>query len=74
MPHFILVYNSNYLVAQRYYKKQKIIYLSKNNSEYFDVWSRSMTNTYQRNKQNFIYRNRCAKEISKKIKDGKNEK
>jgi hypothetical protein len=61
-------------VAQRYYKKQKIIYLSNNNSKHFDVWSRSMTNTYQRNKQNVIYRNRCAKEISKKIKDRKNKK
>jgi len=30
--------------------------------------------TYQRNKQNFIYRNGCAKEISKKIKDRKNKK
>jgi hypothetical protein len=30
--------------------------------------------TYQRNKQNFIYRNRCAKEISKKIKDRMNNK
>jgi hypothetical protein len=30
-----------------------------------------MANTYQRNKQNFIYRNGCAKEISKKIKDRK---
>jgi hypothetical protein len=61
-------------VAQRYYKKQKIIYLSNNISEHFDVWSRSMANSYQRNKQNFIYRNGCAKEISKKIKDGKNKK
>jgi hypothetical protein len=33
-----------------------------------------MANTYQRNKQNFIYRNGCTKEISKKIKDGKNKK
>jgi hypothetical protein len=33
-----------------------------------------MANTYQRNKQNFIYRNGYAKEISKKIKDGKNKK
>ena len=55
-----------YLVAQRYLKKQKIIYLSNNNSEHFDVWRRSMANTCQRNKQNFIYRNGCAKEISKK--------
>ena len=30
-----------------------------------------MAYTYQRNKQNFIYRNGCAKEISKKIKDRK---
>jgi hypothetical protein len=35
---------------------------------YFDVWSRSMANTYQRNKQDFIYRNGCVKEISKEIK------
>ena len=56
-------------------KKESIFrYLSNNNSEHFDVWSRSMANTYQRNKQNFIYRNGCAKEISKKIKDGKNKK
>ena len=53
---------------------KKIIYLSNNNSEHFDVWSRSMANTYQRNKQNFTYRNGRAKEISKKIKDGKNKK
>jgi hypothetical protein len=33
-----------------------------------------MANTYQRNKQNFMYRNGCAKEISKKIKDRKNNK
>jgi hypothetical protein len=33
-----------------------------------------MANTYQRNKQNFIYRYGCAKEISKKIKDRKNKK
>jgi hypothetical protein len=33
-----------------------------------------MTSTYQRNKQDFVYRNGCAKEISKKIKDIKNEK
>ena len=52
---------------------RKAMYLSNNNSEHFDVWSRSMANTYQRNKQNFIYRNGCAKEISKKIKDGKNK-
>ena len=50
------------------------MYLSNNNSEHFDVWSRSMANTYQRNKQNFIYRNGCAKEISKKIKYTKNKK
>ena len=55
-------------------KKQKIMYLSNNNSEHFDVWSRSMANTYQRNKQNFIYRNGCGKEISKKIKNRKNKK
>jgi len=61
-------------VAQRHYKKQKIIYLSNNNSEHFDVWTRSMANSYQKNKQNFIYRNGCAKEISKKIKDRKNKK
>jgi hypothetical protein len=39
-----------------------------------DVWSRSMANTYQRNKQNFIYKNGCAKEIIKKIEDRKNKK
>jgi len=61
-------------VAQKYYKKQKIIYLSKNNSEHFDVWSRSMANTYQSNEQNSIYRNECAKEVSKKIKYRKNKK
>jgi hypothetical protein len=61
-------------VAQRYYKKQKIIYLSNNNSEHFDVWNRGMANTYQRNKQNVIYRNGCVKENSKKMKDGKNKK
>jgi hypothetical protein len=33
-----------------------------------------MANTYQRSKQNFIYRNGYAKEISKKIKDRKNKK
>jgi len=33
-----------------------------------------MTNIYQRNKQNFIYGNGCAKEISKKVKDRKNKK
>jgi hypothetical protein len=37
----------------------------------YDLWSRSRGNTYQRNKQNFIHRNGCAKGISKKIKDGK---
>jgi hypothetical protein len=31
-----------------------------------------MANTYQRNKQDFIYRNECAKEISEKIKVRKN--
>ena len=35
---------------------------------------RYIRGSYQRNKQNFIYRNGCAKEISKKIKDGKNKK
>jgi hypothetical protein len=60
-------------VAQIYYKKQKIVYLPNNNSEHFDVWSRSMANADQRNKQNFTYRNGCAKEISKKIKDRKNK-
>jgi len=29
-------------------KKEKIIYLSNNNSEHFDIWSRSKANTYQR--------------------------
>jgi hypothetical protein len=52
----------------------KIMYLPKNNSEHFDVWSRSMANTYQRNKQDFIHINGCAKEISKKIKVRKNKK
>jgi len=33
-----------------------------------------MANNYQRNKQNFIYRNGCAKEITKKMKDRKNKK
>jgi hypothetical protein len=55
-------------------KNRKLYICQKNNSEYFDVWSRSMANTYQRNKQNFIYRNGCDKEISKKIKDRKNKK
>jgi len=32
-----------------------------------------MTNPYQRNKYNFIYRNGCVKEFRKKIKDGKNK-
>ena len=36
--------------------------------------TKSMANTYQRNKQNFIYRNGCSKEISEKIKDRKNKK
>jgi hypothetical protein len=53
---------------------RNIQFLSNNNSEHFDVWSTSMANTYQRNKQYFIYRNGCAKEISKKIKDIKNKK
>jgi len=55
-------------------KKQRIIYLSKNNSGYIDVWSRSMANTYRRNEQNSIYRNGCAKEVSKKLKYRKNKK
>jgi hypothetical protein len=42
--------------------------------EHFDVWSKSMANTYQRNKQDFSYRNGCAKENSKKIKVRKNIK
>jgi hypothetical protein len=50
------------------------MYLPNKNSEHFDVWSRSMANTYQRNKQDFIYINGCAKEISKKIKVRKNKK
>jgi hypothetical protein len=62
------------MVAQRYYKKQKNIYLPNNNSEHFDVWSRSMANTYQRNRQDFSYRNGSAKEISKEIKVRKNKK
>jgi hypothetical protein len=33
-----------------------------------------MANNYQRNKQDFCYRNGCAKEISKKIKVKKNKK
>jgi hypothetical protein len=33
-----------------------------------------MANTYQRNKHDFIYRNGCAKEISKKIRVRKNKK
>jgi hypothetical protein len=61
-------------VAQRYYKKQKSIYLPNNNSEHCDVWSRRMANTYQENKQDFSYRNGCAKEISKEIKVRKNKK
>jgi hypothetical protein len=61
-------------MAQKKKKKQKIIYLSNNSLEHFDVWSRSMANTYQRNKQNFFYRNGCAKEISKEIKVRKNKK
>ena len=34
-----------HLVTQRHYKKQKITYLPNNNTEHFDVWSRSMANT-----------------------------
>jgi arginine exporter protein ArgO len=37
-------------------------------------YSNAITNTYQRNKQDFSYRNGCAKEISKEIKDRKNKK
>jgi hypothetical protein len=55
-------------------KTENYIYLSNSTSEHFDVWSRSMANTYQRNKQNCIHRNGSAKEISKKIKDRKNKK
>jgi hypothetical protein len=33
-----------------------------------------MANTYQRNKQDFIYRNGCVKEISKEIKVRKENK
>jgi hypothetical protein len=36
--------------------------------------SRIMANTYQRNKQDFSYRNGRAKEISKEIKVRKNKK
>jgi hypothetical protein len=54
--------------------KNRKLYIYQTNSEHFDVCSRSMANTYQRNKQDFIYRNGCAKEISKKIKDRKNKK
>jgi hypothetical protein len=61
-------------VAQIYYRKQKIINLPNNNSEHFDVRSRNIANTYQRNKQNFIYRNGCAREISKNFKDRNNIK
>jgi hypothetical protein len=38
------------------------------------MYGAEMANTYQRNEHNFIYRNGCAKEISKKIKDRKNKK
>jgi hypothetical protein len=32
-----------------------------------------MANSFQRNKQNFIYRNGCVKEVSEKINDRKNK-
>jgi len=38
------------LVAQKYYQKQKNIYLSNYNSEHFGLWCRSMANPYKRNK------------------------
>jgi hypothetical protein len=37
----------------KYITKNNKIYLRSNNSEHFDVWSRSMANIYQRNKQDF---------------------
>jgi len=40
----------------------------------FNVRSRSMANTYQRNEENLMFRNGCANEISKKIEDRKNKK
>jgi hypothetical protein len=40
----------------------------------FHVWSRRMANAYQRNKQDFSYRNGCAKEIGKEMKVRKNKK
>ena len=55
-------------------KKQKTIYLSNYNSEHFGLWCRSMANPYQRNKYNFIYRNGCAKEVSKKNQGWKEQK
>jgi len=39
-----------YLVAQKYYQKQKVIYLTNYNSEHFGLWCRSMANPFQRNK------------------------
>jgi len=33
-------------------KKTENLYLSNNNPEHFDVWSRSIANTYHRNKKN----------------------
>jgi hypothetical protein len=50
-------------------KKQKMLKKTKHQAS-----DRSMANTYQRNKQDFSYRNGCAKEISKKIKVRKNKK
>jgi hypothetical protein len=52
---------------------QKIENLSNYNSDHFDAGCRSMANSYQRNKYNFIYRNGYVTEVSKKIKDGKNK-
>jgi hypothetical protein len=37
-------------IQQKYYYKQKIIYLSNHNSEHFDAWCKNMANSYQRNK------------------------
>jgi len=39
-----------------------------------DVFGPHINLPYQRNKYNFIYRNACAKVVSKKIKEGKNKK
>jgi hypothetical protein len=38
------------------------------------AWILKMVLLIQRNKRNFIYRNGCAKEISKEIKVRKNKK